>query len=38
MTKATFSRQNDPGLRARIAKYRENLVLFVIVVLESRGL
>ena len=39
MTTATkFSRQNDAGSRARTTYYWENLVLVVLLVLESKGL
>ena len=37
-TATTFSRQNDAGSRACPTYYRENLVLVVAVVLESKGL
>ena len=35
-TAATFSRQNDVGSRAHTTYYCENLVLVVVLVLESR--
>ena len=38
MTATTFSRQNDAGSRARTTYYWENLVLVVLLVLESKGL
>ena len=39
MTTATkFSRQNDAGSRARTTYCWENLVLVVLLVLESKGL
>ena len=38
MTTGTFSRQNDTGSRARSNEYREDLVLVVVLVLESKGL
>ena len=38
ITTATFSHQNDAGSRARTTLYQENLVLVVVVVLESKGL
>ena len=37
-TATTFSRQNDAGSRAYTTYYRENLVLVVVLVLESKGL
>ena len=38
MTKAiAFSRRNDAGSRARTKEYQENLVLVVVLVLESKG-
>ena len=38
MTATTFSRQNDASLRVSTTYYWENLVLVVILVLESKGL
>ena len=37
-TATTFSRQNDAGSRASTTYYWENLVLVVVLVLESKGL
>ena len=37
-TTGTFSRQNDSGSRARSKEYWEDLVLVVVLVLESKGL
>jgi len=37
-TVSRFSRQNDLGLRARNVVLRENLVLLVVLVLESKTL
>ena len=37
-TAITFSRQNDVGSHARTSQYWENLVLVVVLVLESKGL
>ena len=36
-TAIAFSRQNDVGSRASTAKYWENLVLVVVLVLESKA-
>ena len=36
MTAITFSRQNDAGSRVSNTQYRENLVLVVLLVLESK--
>ena len=38
MSATTFSRQNDAGSRASTTKYCENLVLVVVLVLESKDL
>ena len=38
ITTATFSHQNDAGSRACTTLYEENLVLVVVLVLESKGL
>ena len=37
-TAITFSRQDDAGSRASTTKYWENLVLEVVLALESKGL
>ena len=37
-TVTTFSRQNDAASRASTTYYSENLVLVVVLVLESKGL
>ena len=37
-TAITFSRQNDAGSHVSNPQYRENLVLLVVLVLESKGL
>ena len=37
-TATTFSRQNDAGSRASTTQYWENLVLVVVLVLESKAL
>ena len=37
-TATTFSRKNDAGSRSRTTYYWENLVLVVVLVLESKGL
>ena len=37
-TAITFSRQNDAGSHASTTYYWENLVLVVVLVLESKGL
>ena len=37
-TAITFSRQNDAGSRVSNTQYWENLVLLVVLVLESKGL
>ena len=37
-TATTFSRQNDAGSRASTTYYWENLVLVVVLVLESKAL
>ena len=37
-TATTFSRQNNAGLRAGTTYCRENLVLVVVLVLQSKGL
>ena len=36
-TAMTFSRQNDAGSRASTTYYSENLVLFVVLVLEPKA-
>ena len=36
-TAIMFYRQNDAGSRVRNTPYRENLVLVVVLVLESKG-
>ena len=38
MTAITFSRQNDAGSRESNTQYRENFVLVVLLVLESKAL
>ena len=38
MTAITFSRQNDASSRVSNTQYRENLVLVVLLVLESKAL